>query len=385
MFYHKIKEVLFDAINEAFEKDKLHPSALRGVITLLSKKNRDSRYISNMCPITLLNTDYKVIEKMLANRLKPILGKIINKEQKGFMSDRFIGCNIRRIFDIIDYAENNDLPGIILSLDFQSCFDRIEIKSLVKSLEYFNIGPKFQRWTETIYNGTTACINNNGHISDFFSVNRGMKQGGCCSAFYFLIIAEVFAIKLRKNPKIKGILVNDILRILGQFADDTDMYLLAEEETLNETFRVISAFEKHSGFKINYNKTTIYRIGSMYRSNAKLYTGHDVKWLEDNDDINILGITFTRKGDMMERNYLPLLEKSKAILQSWSSRGLSLIGKITIINTLIVSLFVYKMTTLLSLPEKIIRTFNLMIEEFIWDGKKPKIPLTTLMADTKFM
>ena len=70
---------------------QLHDSALEGLITLIPKKGRDSRYIQNMRPITLLNVDYKLVEKVLANRIKPVLSHIIHPNQKGFLPKRHIG------------------------------------------------------------------------------------------------------------------------------------------------------------------------------------------------------------------------------------------------------------------------------------------------------
>ena len=83
MLWSKISKIVLDAINYGFDTEQLHNSALYGVICLLPKKGKDSRYICNIeDPITLLNTDYKLIEKVLANRLKPALEKIINEDQK---------------------------------------------------------------------------------------------------------------------------------------------------------------------------------------------------------------------------------------------------------------------------------------------------------------
>ena len=123
MFFPKIGELLLKAINYAFTTSgKLHSSAMRGVITLIPKPGKDMHKLSDQRPITLLCQDYKLVEKMMANRLKPALEFVINQDQKGFMADRRISCNIRRILDFIDYAERNDLPSLVVSIDFLKCF-----------------------------------------------------------------------------------------------------------------------------------------------------------------------------------------------------------------------------------------------------------------------
>ena len=97
IFIQKLLEPLLAAIKHAFRMGSLYQSATKGVIMLIPKKNKDSRYVANLRPITLLNVDYKAIEKMLASRLKPALDEIVNIDQKEVMSKRRISCNIRRI------------------------------------------------------------------------------------------------------------------------------------------------------------------------------------------------------------------------------------------------------------------------------------------------
>ena len=81
------------------------------VITLLPKKDKDPLFIKNHRPITLLNTDYKIIAKVMANRLKSFLHEIIHEDQTGFMKGRNTGNNIRTIIDLIEYCDSNDIPG----------------------------------------------------------------------------------------------------------------------------------------------------------------------------------------------------------------------------------------------------------------------------------
>ena len=109
VFFKIIGKLLFDVIVASLESGKLWDSALRGIINLIPKANKDSRYLKNLRPITLLNTDYKIIEKILANRLKPKLEEhLISHDQKGFLRGRRIAANIRKIPDLMKYVEEND-------------------------------------------------------------------------------------------------------------------------------------------------------------------------------------------------------------------------------------------------------------------------------------
>ena len=380
MFMCRFEHVLLDAINYAFTHTGcLHKSALRGMISLIPKKDRDIRRLDCLRPITILCVDYKFVEKMLAIRLRPALDLLIHHDQKGFMSDRRISCNIRRILDLMDYSDSEDLPAVIVSIDFAKCFDRIETSSLLKALSYFDFGPDFIKWTKIIYTDAVATVTNNGNLSKYFDVTRGVKQGGPCSAFYFLIIAEILAIELRKNSKIKGVLINSINRLLGQYADDLDLYLYGTAQNITSAFEVIDHYCKRTGCKINYDKTTIYRMGSLRRSQAKLYTKGNIQWSENS--INILGVKVSNNEDLNKLNYKPMFKQIENIMRNWKNRGLSLFGKIMIINTLVSSLFVYKMSVLPCMPESYIKKLDVMMNDFLWDSKKPKIKLSTLQND----
>ena len=380
IFYQKLKHILVKAYNYCYKQGKPYTSALRGIISLIPKKNKDTRIVKNMRPITLLNTDYKFIEKILANRLKPALDSIISMDQKGFMANRRIHCNIRRIFELMQIADNEDLPGLIVSLDFEKCFDRIETSALIKALQYFRVQESYIQWTKLIYNGAMACVTNNGYFSEYFNVTRSVKQGGPNSAYFFLVIAEVLAIELKKNANITGFLIDNLNRILGQYADDLDLYLLgATPHSLNAAMYTIRHFERRSGFKISYEKTTLFRIGSMKYSNDKFVTKEQFLW---KNQTNVLGVKIVHnEDDLLKINYQPLLIKAEGILHSWGNRSLSLLGKILIVNTLIASLFVYKMSVLPTIPQQYVKRFNEIIMKFIWNNKKPKIPLKILQAN----
>ena len=92
------------------EQGILSPSQRNGVVTLLPKKDRDPNFVKNYRPISLLTTDYKLIAKTMANRLKVVLDDLIHEDQNGFMKGRNIGCNIRTIIDLIEWKKYTSSP-----------------------------------------------------------------------------------------------------------------------------------------------------------------------------------------------------------------------------------------------------------------------------------
>ena len=114
---------------------------------------------------------------VIANRLKPVLQCIIHQDQKGFLSGRFIGENIHIIYDILFETKQQNIPGLLLSVDFQQAFDSVSWKFISKTLDYYNFGPSFKKWISLFQNGTESAVLQNGFISEFFSFTKRLSTG----------------------------------------------------------------------------------------------------------------------------------------------------------------------------------------------------------------
>jgi hypothetical protein len=128
IFWKNIKELVMNLFSYSYENENMSISQKQSIITLLPKKNNDVRFLKNWRPISLLNTDYRIMTKGIATRLKNNLIQIINKSQSGFIKGRYIGDNIRSLLEVIDFAEEENLSCIVLSIDFEKAFDTISWK-----------------------------------------------------------------------------------------------------------------------------------------------------------------------------------------------------------------------------------------------------------------
>ena len=381
-FWRILKGPCYEAISEGMKEKCLHRSARRGIINLIPKANRDSRKHAHLRPITILTVDYKLVEKALANRIKTIIHTIVSRDQQGFMANRRISTNIRKILDLMDVANEDNLEAVVLSIDFQKCFDLIEFSAIFNSLEFFGFGDRFISMIKTTYSEFTACVQNNGHFSEYFKVLRGVHQGGPNSSYLFLICAEILAIMLRKEKNIEGIPVDDFIHLLSQYADDMDTAIMAKETCFKELFKVFENFGKISGFAANYDKTMVYRIGKLKKSDARCYTEKLLSWT--NGPVNILGVWIDHDIEQTIRlNLDPVLDKIKTILRQWAKRRLSLFGKIEIVNTLVVSQLMHKLMVLPSPTTKWFKKVEEVIRQFIWNNKKARIAVEILYMDKK--
>ena len=311
-----------------------------------------------------------------------MLDYIINYDQRGFIPNRRIAAGIRKVYDTVMDAYTSEKKGVLINLDFSKAFDRLESCAVLGALEYFGFSNMIMNWTQILYNSFTVNVQNNGYFSADIDVTRGVHQGAPASSLYFILVAETLAIELRTNPKIEPYYIQDIVSFLNQYADDMSVSTAAEEGTISEVFKILDNFERQSGLKANYDKTTLHRLGSLKQSEAKRYTTKGLSW--ESDELKVLGVYIGHdEDDNLRKNYEKLIDQSRTLLDMWKKRSLSLMGKINVINTLIASLFVYKMSVLPLMSNRYIQELEDICVGFIWDNHRPKIPLQILKQDKR--
>ena len=186
---------------------------------------------------------------------------IINEDQKGFIPNRYIGECTRLVHDIMDYTECMEIPGLLLLIDFEKAFDSVDWHFIQNTLTFFNFGPSVKHWIETFFQNIRSSVLINGFGTDFFSITRGCRQGDPISPYLFVICAEILAIMLRNNKKIKGIKIGNIEYLISQFADDTTLILDGSEASLQNTLSVLDKYAAFSGLKIKIrNHNTINHV-----------------------------------------------------------------------------------------------------------------------------
>ena len=105
VFWKQLGYFVLRSANEGFENGELSITQRLGLITCIPKENKPKQHLKNWRPLTLLDTVYKIASGAIANRLKQVIDKIINKDQTGFLKGRYIGENTRLIYDLMNYTE----------------------------------------------------------------------------------------------------------------------------------------------------------------------------------------------------------------------------------------------------------------------------------------
>ena len=373
-FWPILAKPLYRSLCSAIEKGELSCEQRRGIITLIPKAGKDLKLIKNWRPISVLNVDYKIYAKVLANRLKPVLPSIINRDQLAYIQDRLIGENIRIVKDLIDYCQLFNVEGILMLIDFEKAFDTINWDFLTHVLTSFGFGPNFQNLVRTLYNKTSSTIINNGNATEFFDLQRGIRQGCPVSAYLFVICVELLSVSIRKHHEFMGLNIHDYNYRVLQFADDT-VIIAKDARDVEIVLNLLREFGKESGLQINREKTEFFKLGSQ-NIPIKDSTIFGMKWC---DEFRYLGIWFMRKSmDMEFKNFRHRLDNIKNILRLWMQRDLSLKGKITILRTLALAQLIYPLT-MLEAPLWATEEANFFFFKFLWGGKPDKVKRSAIV------
>lgn len=376
-FWPHISDILIKCYNESFNEQILPLSQRSSVLSLIYKKGDRERLV-NYRPISVTNTDYKILAFVLANRLHTVLGKIISTDQAGYVRKRFIGQNIRLVQDVLKHADKYNKNGILLFLDFEKAFDSLEWNFMMLSLEKFNFGSDFLTWIKTLYTHPCLSIKNNGYLSETLEMQRGIRQGCPLSALLFVISIEILALRIKQDRNIEGYTFKLREKThelkLSQYADDGTL-ILKDENQVKFCISTINDFGKLAGLKLNTNKT----IG-MFFGQGK----HRADAMVENIKITAkpqkclgvyVGCDTSYCNEMNWTNKLLAIER---LLETWKSRHLTLFGKITIIKCLALPKITHVATNC-SIPEDLEKRLSKLFYNFIW-GQRERIKRKLLIA-----
>lgn len=374
-FWNEIKICFMANLREIFYEGELSNSMKRAIISLIFKKG-DKLLLKNYRPISLTNTDYKIIAFVLSVRMQKVIPKVVSYDQTAYIKNRFIGTNIRLTLDIFDFVETFNLEGALLLLDFEKAFDTVEWSFMYKVLQKLGFGENYIRWITILYTKPEFVLKNNGWLSSSIKMSRGIRQGCPVSALLFVLVVEMMAIAIKTNKDIQGICVGEHEAKISQYADDTTIFL-ANMQSISTVLSAVHDFSNVAGPKLNVSKTEGIWLGKFKENNLNYM---DVNWT--NEPVRCLGVYI---GHNKERcynlNWTRRLQQIQNVLNSWRSRHLTIFGKITIVKILACSK-IYFPALMLCIPEQFCNDVNKVLYSFIWN-KNDRISRKSLIASSE--
>jgi hypothetical protein len=265
-FFHHcwdlIREEVWQVVEESRTSGQVLPALNATFLTLILKEERVTNP-KQFRPIALCNVIYKIITKVVANRLKPILPFVISKEQAGYVEGRQIMDSVILAHEVIHSLKSTKTPGMLIKLDLSKAFDRVSWQYLRSILESFGFDQQWVNWILNLTSSTFFSILVNGVPSQPFSPSRGIRQGDPLSPFLFVLMAEGLGCYIKSavlEGSLKGLPLHNIQPTPShsQFVDDTLLMNTPTAREANKLNSILSDFTEASGMTLNLDKSKLY-------------------------------------------------------------------------------------------------------------------------------
>lgn len=366
-------------MNSMSDSKETPPELLSAFITVIPKEGKDPHECASYRPISLLNIDVKIFAKILANRLKPILHKLIGPEQAGFMPGREAKDNVIKSLLLINKIKTSDTEGLLLSTDAEKAFDRVAWDYMLATCKHVGLGTKMLAWISALYQKPSARLKINDTLSERVHIANGTRQGCPLSPLLFILSLEPFIRQTNLNPSVKGWLVGDREFKIAAYADDLLFFVSGPHITLPNLMKEFGLYGYVSNLKINYSKSEALNISLNTHSLSSAMANSPFKW--DPKKLKYLGVNLTPQiSSLYDQNFPSLLKSIDRDLHNWHSGTFSWFGRAAIIKMTVLPKLLYVIRTLpIKLPPSLFKTLRTLFVRFIWAHKKPRIKLEALM------
>lgn len=369
---HHILQTVFNDIETHGLDD---PTFAQGSMTLLYKKKEKNK-IENYRPITLLNTDYKIMTKALATKLGKVAPHIIHPNQAGFVPNRSLYDHTTLTQLIISYCEQTGTNGCLVALDQEKAYDKIAHDYLWRVLEKMNFPTSFINTVKSLYQNVETKINLNGVTSDPIKVNRGVRQGDPISCLLYDLAIEPLAIAIRKSA-LQGISIPNAPHPIKVtlFADDTLVYL-KDTDDITILDQILDTFCLASTAKFNKEKTEILPTGTKpfrdlvirERKIGNYHINPEKTIIKEGQPMRTLGAWVGNNIEITEQ-WDKIIEKQKQIIHLWERSRPSMRGKELLLKSLIQSRALF-LATVNGMPQNTEKQMTRLMKDFLWNNKK---------------
>ena len=364
-------ELLINAWNFSKEIKELTHSHRSSYLRLIPKEGKDHTQIKNWRPITLSNCDFKIITKTLSKKLTLAVANTISSTQVAYIPGRQITNNLHLILHMIEKSPEEDVSGMLVSLDAEKAFDSVEhwfIKAILKKLGLDTLIETF----DLLYKDQTVDILLNGGKAGSYKIKNGVKQGDALSCIIFILCMELLIRNIQNDPEIKMIKTKgeDIPKIVA-YADDIACMINSDQNSLERIFLHYGHLTDLSGLKLNADKTEI--ISNSHNKSYSIVYQNPRYELDISSSMRVNGLTLTYDLPVLQSiNFNKLYTAMSDQLRLWSKRNLSILGKILIYKTFGLSQILY-IGSVIQLSKKDEAKITELIYKFIWNKDMDKL------------
>ncbi|GJT92501.1 RNA-directed DNA polymerase, eukaryota, reverse transcriptase zinc-binding domain protein [Tanacetum coccineum] len=362
-FWSMIEDDVFGAVEYFFINGDI-PNGCNSNFIALIPKIIDANMVKDFRPISLIGSLYKIIAKLLANRLVGVLSNLINEVQSAFVADRQILDGPFILNEVLQWCRKKRKHALIFKVDFEKAYDSVRWDFLDDVLDKFGFGVKWRNWIQSCLRSSRGSILINGSPTKEFQFFRGLKQGDPLSPFLFILVMESLHISFQRVVDaglFNGINLSSTVNLSHLFyADDAIFIGQWNELNIDTLVRVLECFFRASGLRINMSKSKIMGV-NVEDAKVKI-AANKLGCLVLKTPFTYLG---TKVGENMHRKHAwnEVVEKVLSRLSRWKLKTLSIGGRFTLLKSVLGSMPIFHMS-IFKVPSSILNSLEVIRSRF---------------------
>ncbi|MCH93169.1 RNA-directed DNA polymerase (Reverse transcriptase), partial [Trifolium medium] len=363
---------IYEAAMEWLER-RYFPSSLNETNICLVPKCENPVSMKDMRPISLCNVLYKMVSKLLANRLRECLDKCVSEEQSAFVEGRSILDNALIVIEVIHALKRKTRGAkgeLALKIDFSKAYDKVDWGFMRGMLEKLGFADKWIHWMMLCVSSVNYSVLVNFEKVGPVYPGRGLRQGDPLSPYLFILVTEGLTTLLKKSVSrgdLHGVKICRGAPMVSHllFADDCFLFCRANVNETNHLMQILKTYEEASGQEINLTKSEVF-----FSRNLSIAAQDDLARLMGVKHVlgtgNYLGLP-SMIGRKKRDIFAYIKDRVWKRINSWRGRALSKAGKEVMIKSVLQAIPSYVMSVYL-LPESTIKDIERMMNSFWWGG-----------------
>ncbi|XP_027171611.1 uncharacterized protein LOC113771199 [Coffea eugenioides] len=364
-----IRDDFMDGVQDFFAGATM-PRGFSSTTIILLPKREGACGWKDFRPISLANVSAKIISKVLSTRINQLLPRLILEFQTGFIPGRGIQDNVLLAQELIlDLDKKLRHPNVILKLDMEKAYDRVDWGFLLYMLREFGFKEGVVDLVFRLVSNVWFSVLVNGELTGFFKSTRGVRQGDPLSSTLFLFVSEFLGRGLQRlfssNPAFRFLSKGGMVPFLA-FADDVIIFTRASTECLQAVSSCLHDYQALSGQKINLSKSR-FLCSSKLSSEIIQLIQQETGFQGQPWPVKYLGVPLSL-GRSKAILFDGVIASVRAKLHHWSSRFLSAGGKLILIRHVLSSMPLY-LLQVTKPPKGVFIRLGKLFNAFLWDGK----------------
>ncbi|GKA72771.1 RNA-directed DNA polymerase, eukaryota [Tanacetum coccineum] len=315
--YWKIIESDVVAAVSFFFDQGVFPNGSNSSFIALIPKSSDANMVKDYRPISLIGSLYKIIAKILANRLVNVLGNLVNEVQSAFVADRQILDGPFILNELLQWCKSKKKKSLIFKVDFEKAYDSVRWDFLDDVLKNFGFGERWCGWIRGCLKSARGSIIVNGSPTEEFQFYKGLKQGDPLLRFYLSWLWKLYISRFK------------------------EWWMQWSDANIDTLVLVLECFHRVSGMRINMNKSKLMRVS--VEDDKVAIAASKIGCLTFKTPFSYLG---SKVGGQMYRiqSWNEVVDRVSARLSKWKMKTLSIGGRLTLLKSVLGSMPIYHMS-----------------------------------------